>query len=177
MKTTLGAGLGILLSVTGCGSSGAPAAGGSAGSDGGQSFSCPATSTPGSSMSWRIDTVPECAASINGKRIISSEDSLEVSATSSRMNLVEVSVALFNGVKLGGSYVCNHQTDAGAPFISMSYEGKLASDCTITITSSGTPGVSNATGTFSGTFPLLSGGPYENVTDGAFDTAVTLVGN
>jgi hypothetical protein len=127
-------------------------------------------------MGWRIDTVADCATFIIGKRIISSEDALTVSAMSVRMDPISLSVALFNGVKLGGSYACNHQADAGAPSISLVFDEKVATDCTITITSAGTPGVSNATGTFSGTFSLGST-VYEHVTDGTFDTAVTLTGD
>ena len=74
-----------------------------------------------------------------------------------------------------GTFACG-VTSATAPFASLSYTGNsssLAATCSITLTTLGATTGSHATGTFTGSIALDSGGTAV-ITDGVFDVMLTV---
>lgn len=166
--------LAIALAVAGCGSSGGAK---STTSDG--ASNCPASLSPGASMSWQDDGAPQCATIVSA--------TYEAGSASAIFSVI-ASAASGTGVGLGvettagglaiadGTYACG----AAGNFIgTFNYQQGstpgFAASCSLTVHSADGAGGMSATGTFSATV-TQSGGGTKTISNGVFTVPVDVVG-
>jgi len=182
MKRGIFAAIVLLVGVgAGCGSKGTGAdagAGGGGGKtgDGGGTGACRANTPLGASVSWLEDGVAKCAVTVTAQRSTEgTNELLQLQGVTLDGASVAFAIVAY-GTTLEGTHACSvaGATDgglAGTPgtyYVDFVHPGTKQT-CSVTIASAGTPGVTNATGTFSATF-IGTGGAV--VTSGAFDTPV-----
>ena len=180
----LGAFAAIVLLVgaaTGCGSKGTAAdagAGGAGGktADAGGTGACRANSPLGASVSWLEDGVARCAVTVVAQRSTEgANELLQLQGTTLDGANVAFAIVAY-GTMLEGTHACSvaGATDgavSGTPgtyYVDFVHTGTKQT-CSVTVTSAGTPGATNATGAFSATFTGVGGAV---VTSGVFDTPV-----
>lgn len=176
----------MMLVVASCGSSGSTEDGAvqtaQTGMDGAQvgggkhdasPASCRALSPAGAKLSWDVNGTPECAVVITATRVTNAtQDFLEIVSGTSSGTGVGLTVVSYTS-PLGGTYNCKTDGGYSSQYVDFIYVSTATLvDCTITITSPGTPGVSNAVGSFSATLTTTGGGTTA-ITQGNFDTPVT----
>jgi hypothetical protein len=187
--------VGLAVTAIGCGGSsggkhdgggGADGAGASGGADGqgDGSGNCVAEEPAGGVTSWVDDGVSRCALIIETNHMSgTSSDNFELIAVDPGDVSITLSVSTY-GTALGGrSYHC--QTDGGfiledggaSEYVNFTYGGNYTTQgCMITITDPGAPGGENARGSFSATLVPLGGGATKTISNGVFDTPLTVTG-
>jgi len=157
----------VFVVAAGCGGSNNARADGGGGTGG--------TTSSGGSMTWKQNGQAHTAAFASGSRAISTASDFAQFVGSESTVAVSFGVATAAPPLTTGTTACG-VSSATAPFASFSYTGNstgLASSCTITLTTLGDVTGSHATGTFSGSISLDSGGTAE-ITDGVFDVTLTV---
>ena len=124
-------------------------------------------------MSWQVDGRPECAFTVAGDHAISRsspEESVFVTATtaSGGHNLI-ILLHSYTG-PLTGTHICARDACSESVTVELAYDGRFATECTISIDTAGSPGV-NLTGSFSASIPLAPGQVAE-ITNGLLDAPV-----
>jgi hypothetical protein len=167
----------MLLAVMtlGCGASGGTTDGGGAGGKPGDSGAggCRANTPVGASVSWLEDGAAKCAVSVTAQRSTSPTfETLQLHGANLEGASVAFAVVAY-GVPLEGTHACSTTNGGligtpGTVYVDFVHTGTKQS-CSVTITNAGTPGVANASGTFSATFTGSAGAV---VTSGVFDTPV-----
>jgi hypothetical protein len=168
-KMGLGSIVVMLVSVVaaGCGPSSNARADGGGGTGG--------TTSSGGSITWKENGQAHTAAFASGSRASSSASDFVQFVGSESTVAVSFGVATAEPPLTTGTVACG-VSSATAPFASFSYTGNnsgLASTCSITLTTLGDVTGSHATGTFSGSIALDSGGTAV-ITDGVFDVVLTV---
>jgi len=123
----------------------------------------------GKLLSWFENGARQCAISVSASHAVSGEvQLLQIGGgvTSGSFAFVITTMG-----PIGGVYTCGSSA-TGFPSVLANYNGTAATTCTIDVTNSGTPGVTNASGTFTATFTGGIGVP-PTITSGVFDTPVT----
>lgn len=157
----------VHLVAAGCGSSNSAAPDGGGGTGG--------TTTSGGSITWKENGQAHTAAFASGSRAMSSASDFVQFVGSESTVAVSFGVATAMPPLTTGTFACG-VTSATAPFASLSYTGNsssLAPTCSITLTTLGATTGSHATGTFTGSIALDSGGTAM-ITDGVFDVMLTV---
>jgi hypothetical protein len=165
--------LAIALGVAGCGSSGGAK---STTTDG--AANCPASLSPGASMSWQDDGAPQCATIVSATYEAGSASTI-FSVIGSEASGIGVGFGVettTGGLTIDGSYACGA---AGSFIGTFNYqEGStpaFAAICSLTVHSADGAGGIPATGTFSATV-MQSGGSTKTISNGVFTVPVDVVG-
>ncbi|MES1164460.1 MAG: hypothetical protein ABUR63_01780 [Verrucomicrobiota bacterium] len=181
MMRSFAAVLVVLGMTVGCGSSSPSVSGGTGGTgghgsggSGGGSGDCQPFIAGDGVITWLANGTAECATATLATRMTGGgTDFLEiVGATASVQSSMGIALTVSSlGPPLGGTYVC--KGDGGA-YVDFVYTSGTVQSCSITILDPGAPGGAHARGTFSATVTV--GGAPVQLTDGAFDTKITMIG-
>ena len=177
---------GMLAAELGCGSGGAGGgtggvsggagggggAGGVSGATGGsQGVGGAGACVPvgGKLLSWFEGGVRRCATSVSAAHAISG--SVELLQIGGGVTNGSFALAITTMTPISGEFTCG-SSPTGFPSVIVNYNGASATTCTIDVADPGTPGVSNASGTFTASFAGGNGVPGA-IMSGVFNTPVT----
>ncbi len=170
----------MVAAVAGCGPSSNPKsdAGGGAGANGGGGGSGGNGGGGGSTgdiFTWKESGTLHTATIAGGSRVKSAaSDTIQIIGGDAAGTAVTLGVSTPVPPLTPGSFACR-PTSGTEPSAFMSYtnNGGGEETCTIVLSTFGDATGSRATGTFSGTVPLASGGSAV-ITDGVFDVTLTV---
>jgi hypothetical protein len=154
--------------------------GGQSTGSGGAGGSAPTCASIAGVFSWDENGVHKCAVQVTALRIISDTDNelLMIALSGDQIGGPAaggyvIDIDTFTAPPPSGTYPCSMDLDAGAVYVNGDIPPVLQSKaCTITVDDAGTPGTSNARGSFSGTYKRLDDSIIE-ITNGKFDVPVT----
>ncbi|HEY5450850.1 MAG TPA: hypothetical protein VIQ54_18980 [Polyangia bacterium] len=167
----LGAAL-VVAAAAGCGPSGSGGGGGSGGNGGGGGS---AGGASGDVFTWKESGTLHVATIAGASRVRSAaSDAITIIGGDAAGTAVTTGMATAVPPLMPGSFACG-PSNTTAPFalLSYSHNGSGQTECTFVLSTLGETTGSRATGTFSGSVPLESGGSAV-ITEGVFDVMLTV---